>query len=978
MSNNTAIPEKGPSSAQYGPGKLTAWLLASSLLLLTFFSTLYLLNIDFIETINLKTLDVLQRSVDRSDDGDDIVTVVIDEASLERYGQWPWSRTRLAQLLGGIADMGAKSIGIVMLLPEREGLPVPGEAVPPHGQEQVMKNLAAEREMAEVLKNGPFVFGYEFLFEPGRENGVDCLLHQALLQSPVKKELSELVDFYRASDVVCSSRILSEAIHQSGFLNGTPDRDGVLRRLPLLIAYEGKYYPSFALGVLMQYKREDLLTLKKDERLIPRLSLADLQIPLDEHGNFLLGYQTPGNTQYISALDVLEGKVVQHDFADKIVLVGLLASGLGKELATPSSPITPLLDLHKHSMETLLSGSVPVRRQYFSLYEVVVSIFMCLLLALISARIKTKWSITQYVFLFFTVWGLAIISYQQSGVLFSPLLPSISLVFGCFFMMVVKFHHFQVKARYEVEDTLVLLKSSEENLRSILNTIPDIVFRLDTRGRITFISPAISKYLLGTDELLGRSIMELVAPEDREKAKHRLTERRRGERATVDLEVKLLLSRERDLENGQQFFSISAEGIYTDNDSGVPSFLGTQGIVRDISDRKKLEIQLIQAKKMEAVGNLASGVAHDLNNILSGLVSYPDLLLLEIPKENALHEKISLIQKSGKKAAVIVQDLLTLARRGVENNEICNMNTIVKEYLSSVEFRKVQGRYPQVELRTRLEAEVMHVEGSPTHLSKALMNLVHNSFESMLAHGEIVITTKNVRVDEPIDGYEQVPQGEYICLTVSDTGSGISKKELRRVFEPFYTRKEMSRSGTGLGMTVIWATTKDHGGYIDIASQEGEGTHISLYLPVTKKRTKAADSDFILEDHLGSETLLVVDNIPEQLKIAQSILTKLGYRVLTAEGGKQAFDILEKQNIDLVVLDMIMRERLDGLETYREMIKRVPGQKAIITSGFSDSEKVREIQGLGAGEYVQKPYTMTSLAVAVRRELDKGAVQPTE
>ena len=245
-------------------------------------------------------------------------------------------------------------------------------------------------------------------------------------------------------------------------------------------------------------------------------------------------------------------------------------------------------------------------------------------------------------------------------------------------------------------------------------------------------------------------------------------------------------------------------------------------VFRDTTDLKKLEAQLHRAQKMEAIGTLAGGVAHDLNNILGGLVSYPELLLLQLPEDSRLRESILTIQKSGEKAAAVVQDLLTLARRGVVVNEVVNLNSIIAQYLKSPEHERLQSYHPTVHAETHFEKDALNILGSSIHLSKTVMNLVSNAAEAMPEGGTLSISTENRYMDRPIRGYEHVKEGDYVVLTVSDTGTGISPDDIGKIFEPFYTKKKMGRSGTGLGMAVVWGTVKDHNGYIDCQERRRE------------------------------------------------------------------------------------------------------------------------------------------------------------
>ena len=388
------------------------------------------------------------------------------------------------------------------------------------------------------------------------------------------------------------------------------------------------------------------------------------------------------------------------------------------------------------------------------------------------------------------------------------------------------------------------------------------------------------------------------------------------------------------------------------------------------------ERQLLQAEKMEAVATLAGGVAHDLNNVLSGVVSYPDLLLMDLPMNSPMRKPIETIQNSGKKAATIVQDLLTLARRGVPVSEVINLNATINKYLVSPELEKLKAFHPLVDIETRLEANLLNMMGSPIHLSKTVMNLVSNAAEAMPAGGKIVITTENQYIDRPIPGYDGVDEGDYVVLSVSDTGIGIDQQEMNRIFEPFYTKKVMGRSGTGLGMAVVWGTVKDHDGYINVESSQGQGTRFELFFPATRKQKIRSVKPSSIEDHRGNgEKILVVDDVQEQREIASRILSQLNYKVHTVSSGEEALKYLASRTVDLIILDMIMDPGLDGLETYKQISAQNPDQKAIIASGYSETEKVKEAQKLGAGEYIKKPYTVEKIGMAVKNELNKQ--QPT-
>jgi two-component system cell cycle sensor histidine kinase/response regulator CckA len=400
-------------------------------------------------------------------------------------------------------------------------------------------------------------------------------------------------------------------------------------------------------------------------------------------------------------------------------------------------------------------------------------------------------------------------------------------------------------------------------------------------------------------------------------------------------------------------------------------------IVRDLSDHKKAQIEknilekrLRRALKMEAIGTMAGGVAHDLNNVLSGVVSYPEIILLTLPDDHELRAPIETIRRSGQKAADIVQELLTLARRGVSQLKPVQMNTIIAEYINSAEFEKLRESHPKCSIQTKLDPDLLNIMGSEVHLSKAVMNLATNALEAMPDGGQLRISTQNRYVDQTLQDYDDVEEGDYVLISISDTGNGISEEDRERIFEPFYTKKVMGRSGTGLGMTVVWGAVKDHQGFIGIQSAIGSGTTFNLFFPATRKHLDENEPLFVLADHKGAgQTILVVDDVLEQRQIAAAILERLGYLVVTVAGGEEAVAYLKDHPADLVVLDMIMDPGIDGLETFRRIIHIRPGQKAIIVSGFSESARVKALQRLGAGQYVRKPYTLEKLAETVRTAL---------
>ncbi|MBU1053580.1 MAG: response regulator [Proteobacteria bacterium] len=402
-------------------------------------------------------------------------------------------------------------------------------------------------------------------------------------------------------------------------------------------------------------------------------------------------------------------------------------------------------------------------------------------------------------------------------------------------------------------------------------------------------------------------------------------------------------------------------------------------ILSDITKNKKAEDErrymqerLQRFDKMNALGELAGGVAHDLNNVLGSLIGYSELLLRKTDESSPISRYVTNIMNSGEKAAAIVQDLLTMARRNVYTENIVNLNSIIRKYLVTPEYNKLCSYYPDVEVKVNLKSDLLNIMGSPVHLDKMIMNLVSNAAEAMSEGGILTITTDNQYLDRPVEGYDHISDGEYAVLSVADTGEGISASDLKLIFEPFYTKKVMGRSGTGLGLAVVWGTVKDHNGYINVYSKEKTGTTFTLYFPVTREDISEGKILSPEPEYMGKgESLLVVDDVDEQREIATLMLSEINYKVVVASSGEEAIEYLKSNKVDLIVLDMIMSPGIDGLDTYKQIIEMHPKQKAVIVSGFSETDRVARAIKLGAGAYVRKPYLLEKIGLAIRQELDK-------
>ncbi len=510
------------------------------------------------------------------------------------------------------------------------------------------------------------------------------------------------------------------------------------------------------------------------------------------------------------------------------------------------------------------------------------------------------------------------------------------------------------------------LRQSENRYRSLFNNNHSVMLLVDPEnGDIVDANPAaITFYGWSYEELIGKKITRLNMITNEQVFQE--MERAKKEQCRQFYFSHLLSSGEiRDVE--------VYSGPITINDRKL-----LYSIVHDITERKRAENELRESqekierlKKMESLGLLAGGVAHDLNNVLSGVVTYPELLLLNLPEDSKLRKPIERILEAGHRAVAIVQDLLTVARGVATVKEPLSLNDIIKEYLDTPEFHKFKEYYPAVTFKTKLHQGLLNIAGSHAHIRKVVTDLVSNASEAVAGSGNVTISTANRYIDKPLRGYDDVRTGEYVVLAVSDDGSGITSDDLERIFEPFYTKRVMGRKGTGLGLAVVWNVVQDHEGYIDVQSTEN-GTIFELYFPITREALADRESSPAIGDYKGAgETILVVDDVETQREIACNMLNILGYKTEAVSNGEEAVKSLQEHTVDLILLDMIMDPGINGRETYERVIKIHPNQKAVIASGFAETDEVREAQRIGAGRFVKKPFTLEKIGFAIKYELNK-------
>ncbi|MBE9523404.1 MAG: PAS domain S-box protein [Proteobacteria bacterium] len=508
-----------------------------------------------------------------------------------------------------------------------------------------------------------------------------------------------------------------------------------------------------------------------------------------------------------------------------------------------------------------------------------------------------------------------------------------------------------ISARNQAEEAL---RESEEKYRNLVERANDGIAIVQD-NLLKYLNPRLAEIGGYTaDEVIDTPFTDYVYPDELPKVVDYYNRRMAGDETVSTYETAL---RHRD---GSKIDVEFNTGIITYQEK--PAALA---IIRDMTERKRLEAQLQQAQKMEALGTLAGGIAHNFNNLLMGIMGNASLMVSETDSAHPNYEKLKNIEKLVDSGSKLTQQLLGYAREGRYEIIPLNLNQLMKE--TSDTFRATKK---EIRVHRELAENLFPIDADQGQIEQVLLNLYVNAADAMPGGGDLFLKTINV-TDKDMKGRPYKPKpGNYVLLTVRDTGTGMDKRTTERVFDPFFSTKGLGK-GTGLGLASVYGIIKAHGGYIDVESKKGSGTTFKIYLPGAEKKVQTVAKSFrqIIQ---GSETVLLVDDEPMVLEVGINMLKKLGYTVLEAKGGREAVKVYKanKDKIDLVILDMIMPDRGGG-ETYDQMKEIDPTVTVLLSSGYSIDGQATEILERGCNGFIQKPFTIKELSGRIREILEK-------
>jgi len=734
-----------------------------------------------------------------------------------------------------------------------------------------------------------------------------------------------------------------------GHIHFDQDIDGIVRKTFHRIYYQKTLLHSFSSAIIDVIHPGGSSTAEIESKVKERH--GDRVDRIYQMDPMLINYYGPGGTYpSVSFLDVIEDKWPPSFLKDKIVLVGLTCAGLEESLVTPFTQDRNRMhgiEVHAHILNNLLDRSQTRKVHGWTGWTLATG--LSLLAFFLLARLGGLRATLVWILCLIAVMILVLVLFSA----FNLWVPPASLYFSITLAFILAYI-------FKLEKMGTLLRRAKEDWEESFNTINDAITIHEADGRIVRTNRAARN-------IFGEPLLELL--EERS--------------------IRLLKGGPQPPEQGMKdqnpgFDAPTIEEMYDSkiekhleiktlprlDDNG--HFFGMVHIVRDITEKveteerqRQLQIQLVQAQKMEAIGTLAAGIAHDFNNILSAIMGYTELAAFELPHENKAQRQLKEVLKGGQRAKELVNQILTFSRQSEHKKQTVEMGPVIKEAL-----KLLRSTLPStIEIRTDIDTTGT-ILGDPTRVHQIVVNLCANAFHAMHQEGGIlhVMLRDIANVSEPL--IPDLSPGHYVGLSISDTGPGISSEIVNRIFDPYFTTKKQGE-GTGLGLAVVHGIVKSQGGTITVRSKPGKGTRFDVFLP---RIDESIDAEQKKPEPIpgGKERILLVDDEEVLAAMGQEMLERLGYEVIARTSSIEALETFraDPQNIDLVITDMTM-PLMTGDMLAKELMKTRSDIPIILCTGFSETMTEEKAMAIGIREYLMKPLIMSELAKTIRRILDK-------
>lgn len=921
----------------------------------------------FLNLFELKTYDFRFLSRGRVQPLPSLVLALIDEKSLTTEGRWPWPRSKLATLVEKLSHDGARVIGFDMAFLEPDENP----------QNDLALMSAIQQSSAAV------VLGYFFL-----KNAADFDYH--LEQQAIDHEFKRLssakypfilskgpglesAPFVKAAVPKNNLTMFTAAAAASGHLSLGRDQDDVVRSIPLIIQGGEEIFPPLAIWCAWHYLHKPKLVVHVGHYGAEGIQMGERFIPTNETGQLLINYLGPPKTfPHVSISDILSGRFPQGTFTDKIVLVGTSALGTHALLSTPFGPLYPAVEVHATVIDNILTQNFLMHPTWSKMYDLGTIIALGTLtgIALPRLGLLKGLGVAAGLFLLHTVMARWLFVY--AGVWLTTIYPFLvlSTTYVC-----LAFHQMAQKLRLafrSLQDELAERQRAEEALRQSEAHYRALVegslqgIAIVTREEIRIFANSALAHMLGyekPEELFGRSIWEHVAPHEVSRLRESFTSYLQGEPAPMT----------------HEYQAVKKDGalIWVDRLASPMTLDGKPVVLEtyiDITESKRLEIQLRQAHKMQAIGTLAGGIAHDFNNILTPILGYTELAMKKVEHDKTLERYLQHVMTAGRRAQELVRQILAFSRQTEATRIPVQMHLLIKEVLGLL-----RAALPAtITIQQGIDSQAGTVLADPTQIHQVILNLCTNAAHAMRATGgviEVLLEPVEVALNRtPVPA--EIKPGPYVRMTVRDTGHGMAPEIMERVFEPFFTTKSAGE-GTGMGLAMVYGIVTGHQGAITVESTPGQGTTFAVYLPRVVKSTTATLHKEEARPG-GSEHILFVDDEEALAALGQETLQALGYSVVICTSSSKALDVFRAtpQSFDLVITDYAM-PAMTG-EVLAAALRCVRSDIPIILcTGFSDTMTAERADALGIDGFVLKPWIVRELDLVIRQVLARRLAQKT-